>query len=98
MQRIEAEREKTKEPMRLEDRVKALVVRVLRMDRAPESIEDDTPMFDGGLGLDSIDALELCVHLEKEFGAVVPGDKAREVLRDVRSIAAFVVASGWVEK
>ncbi len=84
--------------MRLEDRLKALVVRVLRMDRAPESIADDLPMFAGGLGLDSIDALEVCVHLEKEYGAVVPGDRAQEVLRDVTAIARFVVASGWVER
>lgn len=83
--------------MRLEDRLKELIVRVLRMDRAPESIADDLPMFDGGLGLDSIDALEVCVHLEKEYGAVVPGDRAQEVLRDVASVARFVVASGWVD-
>lgn len=83
--------------MRLEDRLKALIVRVLRMERAPESIADDLPMFDGGLGLDSIDALEICVHLEKEFGAVVPSDRAPQILRDVGSMARFVVASGWVD-
>ncbi len=83
--------------MRLEDRLKELIVRVLRMDRAPESIADDLPLFNGGLGLDSIDALEVCVHLEKQYGAVVPGDRAQQVLSDVSSIARFVVASGWVD-
>ena len=84
--------------MRLEDRLKELITKALRMDRAPESIADDLPLFGGGLGLDSIDTLEVCVHIEKQYGAVVPGDKAQEVLRDVSSIARFVVASGWVER
>ncbi len=84
--------------MRLEDRIKDLIVRALRLDRAPATIADDFPLFDGGLGMDSIDALEVCVHLEKEYGAVVPTDKAQEILRDARSIARFVVACGWVER
>ena len=55
----------------LEQRVKELIVRQLRLKTAPEDIEDTAPLFGGALGLDSIDALELVVGLEKEFGQTI---------------------------
>ena len=58
----------------LKPRVKELIVRQLKLDLDPASIKDDAPLFgdaDGGLGLDSIDALELVLGVEKEFGIKV---------------------------
>ena len=62
----------------LKPRVKQLIVRQLKLDVDPASIQDDAPLFgdaDGGLGLDSIDALELVLGLEKEFGIKVQDEE-----------------------
>ena len=78
--------------MRLEDRVKALIVRVLRMDRAPESIADDLPMFDRGLGLDSIDALELALAISKKYGFKLQSDDKMntDIFRSLRSLSSHI--------
>ena len=59
-----------------------------------EEIADDLPLFGpNGLGLDSIDALELVVSLEKKFGVTVPNSEtARAALATVNSIAEYVMA------
>ena len=62
----------------LKPRVKELIVRQLKLDLDPASIKDDAPLFgdaDGGLGLDSIDALELVLGVEKEFGIKVQDEE-----------------------
>jgi acyl carrier protein len=62
----------------LKPRVKELIVRQLKLDVDPASIKDDAPLFgdaDGGLGLDSIDALELVLGVEKEFGIKVQDEE-----------------------
>ncbi len=75
----------------LEKRVKELIVRQLRLKIEPESIDASTPLFGGALGLDSIDALELVVGLEKEFGrSITDQAQGEKVLRDVDSIVAFL--------
>jgi acyl carrier protein len=78
----------------LASRLKQLVVDTLRLEgRRAESIGDDEPLFGGGLGLDSIDALELVVAIEREFGVTVPEGKVDpEVFRTIRSIA------NWLER
>jgi acyl carrier protein len=60
-----------------------------------EEINDDTPLFGAeGLGLDSIDALELVVSLEKQFGVSVPSsDVAKTALVNVNSIHDYVLAN-----
>lgn len=79
----------------LEQRVKELIVRQLRLKTAPEDIEDAAPLFGGALGLDSIDALELVVGLEKEFGQTITDQaQGEKVLRSVESIAAFLRERG----
>ncbi len=74
-------------------KVKDMIVRRLRLNMPPGEIEDDTPLFgpDGGLDLDSIDALELVVGLQKEFDSVI-ADKsvAEKILVSVSMIADFV--------
>jgi acyl carrier protein len=74
-------------------RIKRLIVTTLRLDgRAPETIGDDEALFGAaGLGLDSIDALELVVAIEREFGVSVPDGKVDpEVFRTVRTLAHWL--------
>jgi acyl carrier protein len=56
-------------------RVKELIVRRLKLDIDPQSIDSSAPLFGEGLGLDSIDALELVLGLEQEFGIKVQDEE-----------------------
>jgi len=78
----------------LKETIKNLMVENLMLKVPAEEIGDDLPLFGaGGLGLDSIDALELVVTLEKHFGVKVPNSEtARTALATVNSIHDFVVA------
>jgi acyl carrier protein len=74
--------------------VKEAIVRSLRLPIKPEEIADDIPLFGEGLGLDSIDALELVLELERTFGVVVGDDQVGgRVLRSVNSIVTFIEQS-----
>jgi acyl carrier protein len=71
--------------------VKAAIVRCLRMPIKPEEIENAMPLFDGGLGLDSIDALEIVLELQRSFGVEITDERVgKRVLKDVSSIVAFI--------
>ncbi|MEO6325372.1 MAG: phosphopantetheine-binding protein [Thermoanaerobaculia bacterium] len=62
----------------LKTRVKELIVKQLKLEIDPTTIQNDTPLFgdaEGGLGLDSIDALELVLGVEKEFGIKVQDEE-----------------------
>ncbi|HVP66838.1 MAG TPA: phosphopantetheine-binding protein [Anaeromyxobacteraceae bacterium] len=77
----------------LEREIKKLIVDSLKLEGvAPEGIEPDAPLFGQGLGLDSIDALELAMALRKRFGVKFEATNAanREIFASVRSLAAFV--------
>jgi acyl carrier protein len=73
-------------------RIKQLIVTSLNLDgMRPEMIEDDAPLFGEGLGLDSVDALELVVALEKEFGIKIKSQEiGREVFSSVSSLSQFI--------
>ncbi|HWL52312.1 MAG TPA: phosphopantetheine-binding protein [Chthoniobacteraceae bacterium] len=79
----------------LKNTIKSLMVENLMLKTPAEEIADDLPLFGPeGLGLDSIDALELVVCLEKNFGVSVPNSgAARSALATVNSIADYVVAN-----
>lgn len=79
----------------LRDQIKTLLVENLMLKVSKEEIGDDTPLFSpDGLGLDSIDALELVVSLEKAFGVTVPNSEtARTALTSVNSIHDYVLAN-----
>lgn len=72
--------------------VKKLIIDSLRIDgMAPEEIETDAPLFGDGLGLDSIDALQLVVAMEKEYGVVVPdAATGTKVFQSARSMAEYI--------
>lgn len=60
-------------------------------DLSPEDIDDDAPLFGEGLGLDSIDALELIVLLEKKYGIKLESpNKGKEVFKSIAVIAKYV--------
>jgi acyl carrier protein len=81
----------------LESEIKALIVTALNLeDLSPEDIGSDEPLFgDTGLGLDSIDALELGVALRKAYGIKVEtvSDEVRRHFSSVRNLAAFIRAN-----
>lgn len=78
--------------------LKVLVVEALHLeDLSPDDIGDDTPLFaDEGLGLDSIDALELGVALHKKYKLKLEqsDQRVREHFRSVRTLAEFIRAQG----
>jgi acyl carrier protein len=75
----------------LNTRIKQGIVRGLRLPIGWEEIGDDTPLFDGGLGLDSIDVLELVLELERQFGVSITDEQTgMKVLKSVNAIAEFV--------
>ncbi|HEV7507472.1 MAG TPA: phosphopantetheine-binding protein [Thermoanaerobaculia bacterium] len=76
----------------IQDRIKRLIVESLNLEgMKPEAIEDDTPLFGEGLGLDSVDALELVVALEKEFGIKIKSQEiGREVFSSVSTLSEFI--------
>jgi acyl carrier protein len=75
----------------LEERIRDLLVRRLKLEMRPQDIDLDSPIFGEGLGLDSIDALELVVGLEQEFSIQIPdADLGKRVFASIRSIADYV--------
>ena len=80
----------------LEQEIKELIIAALSLeDVKPQDIETDAPLFVEGLGLDSIDALELGVALQKRYGVTLSADAAetRQHFSSVAALARFVAAS-----
>ncbi len=63
------------------------------MDMVPEDIEDDAPLFKEGLGLDSIDALELMLLMEKNYGIRLSSpQEGRQVFKSISTMAEYIQA------
>jgi acyl carrier protein len=75
--------------------IKQALVRSLRLPMMPQEIGDDTPLFGpGGLGLDSVDVLEVVLELERSFGVKIEDqDTGMQALRSVKTIADFIRAN-----
>ena len=81
----------------LRTRVKTMIVQCARLKIQPADLKDDWPLFDKekGLGLDSIDVLELVVNVEKTFGVQIPDrEVGQKVLHSVNTIVEHLKASG----
>ncbi|MCM1321304.1 MAG: phosphopantetheine-binding protein [Bacteroides sp.] len=79
----------------LKQQIKEVIISALELeDIRPEHIADDEPLFGEGLGLDSIDALELGVALKKKFGVKFSAESAdnRKHFASVDALAQFIIA------
>ena len=77
----------------LELELKELIIETLALeDCKPDDIASEQPLFGDGLGLDSVDALELGVALQRKYGSVVDGEaeETRTHFASVKNLAAFV--------
>lgn len=74
------------------EELKKQIVSALKLtDIKPEDIDPDAPIIGGGLGLDSIDTLELLILLEKNYGITVPDVNAgRKIFSSIRALAEYV--------
>ena len=80
----------------LEQEIKVLITTTLSLeDVVPEDIDSTAPLFNEGLGLDSIDALELGLALQKRYGLTLSADseETRRHFASVRSLSTFVAAN-----
>jgi acyl carrier protein len=78
----------------LRSEIKQAIVRSLRLPMQPEEIGDSTPLFGEGLGLDSIDVLELVLEIERSFGVSITDEQTgTQVLRSVDTIAQHIEAA-----
>ncbi len=80
----------------LEQRIKEVIVTSLNLEgMKPEDIATDAPLFGDGLGLDSIDALELGLAIKNEFGVVLsgPSNEVRKHFKSVATLAEFIRSS-----
>ena len=81
----------------IESRLKEIVVASLDLeDIAVADIETDVPLFGEGLGLDSIDALELGMAVKKEFGITFSSNPAdnKKIFRSVKTLADYIQSQG----
>jgi len=72
-----------------------LIIKQLNLqDVKPESFDENTPLFGEGLGLDSIDALELVVLLDKNYGIKIYDPKeSRKIFYNVKTMAEYIQAN-----
>jgi acyl carrier protein len=82
--------------LELEPEIKALIISTMALeDIGPDDIDPQAPLFNEGLGLDSIDALELGLALQKRYGVTLAADseETRRHFTSVRALSAFVAAN-----
>lgn len=74
------------------DELKKYIIESLNLeDMTPDDIDADAPLFGEGLGLDSIDALELIVLMEKQYGIrLATPAEGKEIFKSVRTMADYV--------
>ena len=75
--------------------LKKQIIEVLNLEEVqPEDIDNEAPLFGEGLGLDSIDALELIVMMEKVYGIKIKDPSAgKEIFKSITTMAEFVAAN-----
>ena len=79
------------EIVELKQQLKKQIVQFLNLSVKPEDIKDDEPLFGEGLGLDSIDSIELIVLLSREYGITIQDPKeGRKVLVDINTMVDYI--------
>ena len=88
------------ESTNLKAEIKRMLVDSLMLQSGAETITDDQPLFGpGSLGLDSVDALQIVVALDKNYGLKIPDpETARKVLQSVNTMAAALEQHGLAKK
>lgn len=76
----------------LKQQVKEQIIQFLNLTTVkPEDIKDDQPLFGEGLGLDSIDSIELIVLLSREYGITIQDPKeGRKILTDINTMVSYI--------
>jgi acyl carrier protein len=75
----------------LRNKLKQLIIKRLKLEIKPEEIDSAAPLFGTGLGLDSIDALELVVGMEQEFDIKVKDEEVgKEIFTSVDTLAEYI--------
>lgn len=78
--------------MNTKEKLKQILIADLNLEElTPEEIDDNAPLFGEGLGLDSLDAVELVVIIQKHFGIEIKDmEEGREAFKSVESLAAYI--------
>jgi acyl carrier protein len=78
----------------LKDQLRQLIVTALNLTEVnPSDLADQMPLFGEGLGLDSIDALELAVAIERQFQVTIPDEEVgKRAFRNIAALAEFIAA------
>ena len=72
--------------------VRSVLIEDLRLDMAPDQIDPDVSLYGTGLGLDSVDAIDLAVGIEKRTGRRIPdGERGHVVLRSVNALVDWLL-------
>jgi acyl carrier protein len=83
------------EAAEVRQKLKELMVAELNLEgKTPADIDDKAPLFGEGLGLDSLDALQLAMSVEEQFGVKIPeGPEARPIFASVDALVAHITAA-----
>ncbi len=76
----------------IKQKLKEMIIKDLKLPGVtPDQVDDDAPLFGDGLGLDSLDAVELVVLIQKRFGVQIADmDEGKEAFQSINALASFI--------